>query len=39
LSDEIKEDEINRGHLPKIQKRNAYVKKTDLGIDGGIKLK
>jgi len=39
LSDEIKEDKISGGHAAKMRKRNAYVKKRDLGIDGGIKLK
>jgi hypothetical protein len=39
LSNEIKENEINRGHLPRMQKRNAYLKKRGLGIDDGIKLK
>lgn len=39
LSDEIKRDKISRGCAEKMQKRNAYVKKIDLGIGGGIKLK
>jgi hypothetical protein len=26
-------------HVAQMQKRNAYVKKRDLGTDGGIKLK
>jgi hypothetical protein len=39
LSEEIKEGEISRRHVAKMQKRNAYVRKRIIGIDGGIKLK